>query len=72
MAKINLDKHIWEGWTVQSFIDALEPTFNMIMSNNSWQKPFKTKQEIKDWCKDQQPYYKKNIPDVVNYFSAKV
>lgn len=65
------NKHIWEGWTVQNFIDELEPTFNMIMSNNSWQKPFKTKQEIKDWCKDNQSYYKKNIPEVNKYFIAK-
>ena len=65
------NKHIWEGWTVQSFIDELEPTFNMIMNNGSWQKPFKTKQEVKDWCKDNQPYYKKHIPDVAKYFYNK-
>lgn len=65
------NRHIWEGWTVQSFIDELEPTFNMIMNNNSWQKPFKTKQEVKDWCKDNQPYYKKNIPEVAKHFIQK-
>ena len=68
---MNNDKHIWEGWTVQSFIDALEPTFNMIMSNNSWKKPFSSKQELKEWCKDQQPYYKKYIPEVYSYFLKK-
>ena len=61
-------KHIWEGWTVQDFIDDLQPTFYMIMNNNSWQKSFKDKQEIKAWCMDNQPYYKKYIPEVVNYF----
>lgn len=65
------DKHIWEGWCVSDFIKELEPSFNMIMNSNSWQKPFKTKQEIKDWCKDNQPYYKKHIPDVTNYFIKK-
>jgi hypothetical protein len=65
---MDLSKHIWEGWTVQNFIDELEPTFNMIMNNNSWQKPFKSKEEVKTWCKDNQPYYKKYIPSVVNYF----
>ena len=65
---MDLSKHIWEGWTVQDFIDELEPTFNMIMNNNSWQKPFKSKEEVKTWCKDNQPYYKKYIPGVVNYF----
>lgn len=71
MAKINLDKHIWEGWTVGAFINELEPTFNMIMSGGSWKKPFKTKEEIKDWCMDNQPCYKKHIPEVVSYFAAK-
>ena len=65
------DRHIWEGWTVQSFIDELEPTFNMIMDNNSWQKPFKSKEEVKTWCKDNQPYYKKHIPEVAKYFIKK-
>jgi hypothetical protein len=41
------------------------------MNNNSWQKPFGTKQEIKDWCKSNQPYYKKHIPEVANYFIKK-
>ena len=71
MAKINLDKHIWEGWTVGGFINDLEPMFDMIMRGQSWKKPFNTKQEVKEWCKDNQPYYKKHIPDVVNYFVEK-
>jgi len=66
--KIDFNKHIWEGWTVQSFINELEPAFNLIMKNRSWQKPFKTKEEIKKWCIDNQPYYKKYIPEVVDYF----
>ena len=67
----NLNKHIWEGWTVQDFIDELEPTLDMIQNENSWQKPFKTKTELKQWCMDNQPYYKKYIPEVVNYFIKK-
>ena len=72
MANVNLDKHIWEGWTVGDFINDLEPMFNQIMNGNSWMKPFKTKDEVKAWCKDNQPYYKKHIPDVVNYFTSKL
>ena len=68
---MSLTKHIWEGWTAQDFVNELEPTFNMIMSGNSWQKPFKEKKEIKDWCIDNQPYYKKHIPEVYNYFCKK-
>jgi len=71
MAKIDLNKHIWEGWTVGAFIEDLEPMFNQITNGSSWQKPFKSKQEIKDWCMSNQPYYKKYIPDVVNYFAQK-
>ena len=66
------DRHIWEGWTVQMFIDDLEPTFNMIMSGKSWHKPFQSKEELKEWCKDNQPYYKKHIPEVFKYFSDKL
>ena len=43
---MNLQKHIWEGWLVQDFIDNLEPLFNQIMRNDSWQKPFKDKAEL--------------------------
>ena len=28
-------KHIWEGWTVQDFIDALVPQADMIMAGQS-------------------------------------
>ena len=72
MAKINRNKHIWEGWTVDSFIKDLEPSFNQIMNGYSWQKPFKTRDEVKALCMNNQPFYKKYIPDVVNYFYAKV
>lgn len=65
------NKHIWEGWTVQDFIDELEPIFNMIQNNQSHIKPFKDKKELKQWCTDNQPYYKKHIPEVYNYFSNK-
>jgi hypothetical protein len=65
---MNLDKNIWEGWTAQNFIDELEPSFILIMSGQSWQKPFKTSADLKQWCKDNQPYYKKHIPEVYNYF----
>jgi hypothetical protein len=65
------NKHIWEGWTVQSFIDELQPLFNMIMEGSSWQKPFTSKDELKKWCMDNQPYYKKHIPGVFNHFKQK-
>ena len=71
MAKVNMEKHIWECWTVKDFIDELELQVDMIMTNQSWQKPFQSKKELKTWCIENQPYYKKYIPDVVNYFATK-
>jgi len=68
---MNLQKHIWEGWRVIDFINELEPTITMIQNNNSWQKPFENKIKLKEWCMDNQPYYKKYVPEVVSYFSNK-
>lgn len=69
---MNLKRHIWEGWTVQDFINDLEPTFNMIVSGGSWKVPFKTKEELRTWLMENQPYYKKHIPEVYNYFVKKM
>ena len=66
-----MNKHIWEGWRVIDFIESIQPSINMIYSNNSWQKPFKDRQELKEWCINNQPYYKKYIPEVVNYLAKK-
>lgn len=59
------NRHIWEGWTVQDFIDELEVTFQFRF------QPFRTKEEVKEWCKSEQPYYKKYIPEVYKHFVAK-
>ena len=71
MKEINLNKHIYEGWTVQDFIDSLEPNLDMIQTNNSWHSPIADKDKLKQWCMDNQPYYKKYIPEVVNYLAKK-
>ena len=70
MGNIN-SKHIWEGWTVQDFIDDLSLDIEMIMNGRSHQKPFNSKEELSEWCKDHQPYYKKKIAGVNNYFAKK-
>lgn len=57
-------RHIWEGWTVQDFIDDLEELFPY--------KTFTDDQELKRWCMDNQPYYKKHIPEVYNHFKQKL
>lgn len=65
---MNYQKHIWEGWTVQDFINELEVPLKLIMSGQSFIKPFKQKSELKKWCINNQPHYKKYIPEVVIHF----
>lgn len=72
MSNINYKKEIWEGWTIQDFIDELEPTFDLIMAGNSWQEPFKNKEEVKAWCINNQPHISTYIPEVVEYFTSKL
>jgi hypothetical protein len=68
---MDTSKHIWEGWTVQDFIDALQPQADMIMAGKSWRHPFRTMSELYAWCCDNQPYYKDPISEVVNYFAER-
>ena len=63
------NKHIWEGWTVGMFIDELAFQIEMIMNGESWKRPFTTKKELSDWCRDNQPYYKQTIPEVNTHFA---
>jgi len=69
---MNLNKHISEGWCVSDFITELEPIFKMIQSGQSWRKKFEDDKELKQWCMDNQPYYKKHIPEVFNYFKKRL
>lgn len=66
-----LERVVWEGWTVQDFIDELEPQVDMIMRGESWRQPFETKAELVMYLKDNQPYYKKSIAGVNSYFAKK-
>lgn len=68
---MDLNKHIWEGWLVKDFIDELEDLVQIAVSGKGHFKTIQTKQELKEFCKDNQPYYKKHIPEVVNYFAKK-
>ena len=70
-AMIDLQKHIWEGWTVGDFVERLTPELDHIMSGRSWRRPFTSKQELAVWCRENQPYYKKHIPGVVAYFARR-
>lgn len=66
-----LNTHIWEGWTIEDFINELEMEIDMIMTGNSFRKPFTNISELTIYCQENQPYYKKQIPEVVDYFATK-
>ena len=61
---MKLDSPIWEGWTPQDFIDELKPVIHL--------HKFKNRDELKKWCMSEQPYYKKYIPEVVDYFDERI
>lgn len=71
MKNIDYNKHVWEGWTIQDFIEALEDDISYIMADTSIIPPFKNKDELKKYCMENQPYYKRYIPEVVEYFANK-
>ncbi|MBO5568102.1 MAG: hypothetical protein J6A79_04100 [Clostridia bacterium] len=65
-----MNREIWEGWTVQDFIDELTLQLDMIMSGQSRRKPLRSRAELEKRRKDNQPYYKKTIPEVVSRFAG--
>lgn len=67
----NIDREVWEGWTVRNFIDEICGELDMIMTGGSFIEPFKTKEELAAYIKDAQPYYKKSIPEVNEYFAKR-
>ena len=73
---VDVEKHIWEGWRVIDFINHIEPTMKIMLSNHCDsfycdKKPFKSRDEFKTSVKMEQPYYSKYITGVVSYFSRK-
>jgi hypothetical protein len=67
--KIDYNKHIWEGWLVKDFIDELSLLVQMIMNGTSYLPKFENREQLKKWCMDNQPYYKKYILEVVEHFA---
>lgn len=68
---IDLQKEIWEGWTVLDFIKEVQPELDMIMNGRSYIKPFRNKEEMSWHIVANQPYYKRKIPEVIDYFAEK-
>lgn len=61
---------IFEGWTVQDFIDHLEPLFadRSDTANFFYTTSFENREDIKKWCMHNQPFCGKYIKEVVDYF----
>lgn len=71
MRSVNYSKHICEGWTVRDFINYIEYSVNITINDYKSRGIVITKDIISRITSDQQPYYKRVIPDVVNYFCNK-
>lgn len=71
MKNIDYNKYIWEGWLVKDFIEALEDDISDIMDDLSIIPPFRNKDELKKYCMENQPYYKRYIPEVIEHFANK-
>ena len=67
----DLQREIWEGWTIRDFINELTDEIDMIMRGESWMSPFKNKAELAKYTKENQPYYHKTIPELNSYFATK-
>lgn len=71
MKNIDYNKHVYEGWLVKDFVEALEDDISYIMADTSIISPFRNKDELKKYCMENQPYYKKYVPEVVEHFANK-
>lgn len=71
MRTVNYSKHIWEDWTVRDFINDIEYSVDITINDYKSRGIVITKDIISRITSDQQPYYKRVIPDVVNYFCNK-
>ena len=72
--KYQFNKHIWEGWEVIDFISYLEGNLDRMMEYGltRYAEPvFKTKEEIRNWVKNNLPYTTKAWRLVSKYFIDK-
>lgn len=63
---MNNNRHIYEGWHVHDFIEEIEVVFPYAKDR------INSLDELKQFCIDNQPYYKKHIPEVFNHFKQQL
>lgn len=68
MSVINYDKHIWEGWTVKDFINDIIGEIDILIELHRPRGNTVDRKLIAELTSNAQPYYKKVIPEVVDYF----
>lgn len=71
MRTVNYSKHIQEGCAVRDFINDIEYSVDITINDYKSRGIVITKDIIARITSGQQPYYKRVIPDVVNYFCNK-
>ena len=59
------------GRTVLYLIDELQMQADLIMIGQSLHKPFQDRKELEEWCRDSQPIYEGDIPEVVDHFARR-
>lgn len=69
--KVDYYKEVWEGWKVIDFINEIEISVDYIISHCLPEDIKLTRKQLEELCIREQPYYKRVIPDVVNYFANK-
>ena len=76
--KYQFDKHIWEGWEVGDFIRHLEDDLDRVMDFENVKRGYyadepllRTKEEIKNWVRNNLPYTIKALREVTKYFVDK-
>lgn len=68
---LNMNREVWEGWRVKDFVGDLQPQLDVIMKGGGVVGPFENRFELRTWIKENQPYYKKRIPEVEEYFERR-
>lgn len=64
---MDMDRNIYEGYTPRDFIRIIEPEF---VARHKYE-PFTNRKEVAEFCTSRQPFYGKQIPEVIKYFMDK-
>lgn len=69
--EMKMNREILEGWRVQDFIDDLQKQADLIMTGRGLRGPFSDRKDLEEWCYENQPCYRKPIPEVTDHFAKR-